>query len=220
LGGSVEKVSGADLSASDAVLPSKLVMSDPGTDPRRDDEEELVRLLAAYQAGELAAFERLYATLAGELRRYFMASVGVPEGAAQDLVQDTFLEIHRSRHTYTPPLPVRPWVFGIARNVLGRHRRTAWRRSRHEERQGGPEVERAAAPPAFESRDLVAALARLPAGRRQVWVAHHVHGFSFQQIAERFRIGVGAAKLRSSRAMRALRAALGSDPEPEESGDG
>jgi RNA polymerase sigma-70 factor (ECF subfamily) len=197
-------------------------MSEPESEPRHDDGE-LVWLLVAYQGGELAAFERLYAVLAGELRGYFAAHVEASESAAQDLVQDTFLEIHRSRHTYLPPLPVRPWVFGIARNVLGRHRRTAWRRSRHEDRHIAPDAERlpaASAPPAFESRDLAAALARLPAGRREAWVLHHVHGLSFQQIAERFRIGVGAAKLRSSRAMRSLRSALGAGPEPRGSRDG
>ncbi len=142
--------------------------------------------------------------------------------AAQDLVQDTFLEIHRSRHTYLPPLPVRPWVFGIARHVLGRHRKAAWRRSRHEDRDAGPD-EAMAAPPArsvLETRDVAAALARLPAGRREAWVLHHVHGLSFQQIAERFRIGAGAAKLRSSRAMRALRAALGIDRQARGTRDG
>jgi RNA polymerase sigma-70 factor (ECF subfamily) len=197
-------------------------MSEPESEPRAVADGELVRLLVSYQAGELAAFERLYATLAGELRGYFLANAEGGDGAAQDLVQDTFLEVHRSRHTYLPPLPVRPWVFGIARNVLGRHRRTAWRRSRHEDRHAAPDAERlpAAAPPAFESRDLAAALARLPAGRREAWVLHHVHGLSFQQIAERFRIGVGAAKLRSSRAMRALRSALGAGPEPRGSRDG
>lgn len=179
-----------------------------------DRDADLIPLLKAYQAGELAAFERLYTALAGELHRYFQAN-GAAGAAAQDLVQDTFLEIHRSRHTYLPPLPVRPWVFGIARHVLGRHRRAVWRRARHEEAAGTAE-DAAPAPapaPAVEARDLAAALARLPASRREAWVLHHVHGLSFQQIAERFRIGVGAAKLRSSRAMRALRAALGADPE-------
>ncbi|HEY2293629.1 MAG TPA: RNA polymerase sigma factor [Thermoanaerobaculia bacterium] len=176
-----------------------------------DRDDDLVHLLVAYQAGELAAFERLYATLAGELHRYFLAQ-DATGAAAQDLVQDTFLEIHRSRHTYLPPLPVRPWVFGIARHVLGRHRRTAWRRTRHEDRAEAAAAAAAPAAPAIETRDLADALARLPASRREAWVLHHVHGLSFQQIAERFRIGVGAAKLRSSRAMRALRAALGVDP--------
>ncbi|HSS52374.1 MAG TPA: RNA polymerase sigma factor [Thermoanaerobaculia bacterium] len=173
------------------------------------DDDELVRLMVAYQAGELVAFEGLYERLAAELRRYFHATGA--DGAAQDLVQETFLAIHRSRRTYQPPLPVRPWVFGIARNALGRHRRDMWRRSRHEDREARPaeEVAAPAAALALEPRDLAAALARLPAGRREAWMLHHVHGLSFQQIAARFRIGVGAAKLRSSRAMRALRVALG-----------
>jgi RNA polymerase sigma-70 factor (ECF subfamily) len=172
------------------------------------DDDELVRLMVAYQGGELAAFELLYGRLAAELRRYFQATGW--DGAAQDLVQETFLAIHRSRRTYQPGLPVRPWAFGIARNVLGRHRREAWRRSRTEDRGARPaEVAAPAVELALEPRDLAAALARLPANRREAWVLHHVHGLSFQQIAARFRIGVGAAKLRSSRAMRALRAALG-----------
>lgn len=176
------------------------------------DDDELVRLMVAYQAGQLAAFEGLYAQLAADLHRYFQATLATrADGAAQDLVQETFLAIHRSRRTYQPGLPVRPWAFGIARNVLGRHRREAWRRSRTEDRDARPgaEVAAPAAALALEPRDLAAALARLPASRREAWVLHHVHGLSFQQIAARFRIGVGAAKLRSSRAMRALRTALG-----------
>ena len=178
----------------------------------RPEDAELVRLMTSYQAGELAAFERLYARLAGELGRYFAAAAEKGMAAA-DLVQDTFLEIHRSRRTYQPPLPVRPWVFGIARNVLGRHRREAWRRGRLEAFGEPPEPAAPAAPQ--ELGDLSAALARLPASRREAWVLHHVHGWSFQQIADRCRIGVGAAKLRSSRAMRALRVALGGVPETE-----
>ena len=168
-------------------------------------DSELVELMARYQAGELAAFERLYGLLAGELQAYFAAAVR-DAALARDLVQDLFLEAHRGRHTYLPPLPVRPWLFGIARHVLGRHRRNAWRRQRHEEPLGEHRVN---APPVADRHDLERALARLPASRREPFVLHHVHGLSFQQIAERTGIGAVAAKLRSSRAMRALREALG-----------
>jgi RNA polymerase sigma factor (sigma-70 family) len=116
---------------------------------------------------------------------------------------------------------VRPWVFGIARNVLGRHRRAAWRRRRSEERAVEPGDEKrwstgSSAPQsaALDACDFDAALRRLPAGRRHAWMLHHVHGLSFQEIGERLRIGALAAKLRSSRAMKALRAALGGVPDP------
>src|SRR5687767_8901466 len=101
-------------------------MPSPVTDA---DELTLVELMKAYQAGDLGAFERLYAALVDDVGRYF-SNATRNRGMAEDLVQDTFLEMHRARRTYNPPLPVRPWVFGIARNVLARSRRTAWIRER------------------------------------------------------------------------------------------
>jgi RNA polymerase sigma-70 factor (ECF subfamily) len=176
------------------------------------DEERLVELMVAYQAGELEAFERLYLALCGDVRAYF-ASVMRDGAVAADLAQETFLEMHRSRHTYAPPLPVRPWIFGIARHVRWRHRRLVVRRARHEDDRAetvdAPSPASDAAPRAIDRRDVEEAIRQLPDSRRQVWVMHHVHGFSFQEIADRLRIGVGAAKLRSSRAMSTLRDLLG-----------
>jgi RNA polymerase sigma-70 factor, ECF subfamily len=174
------------------------------------DDERLIELMVSYQAGHLDAFERLYLALSPDVRRYF-AQVVRESAMTADLVQETFLEVHRSRHTYSPPLPVRPWIFGIARHVRWRHRRSTLRRGRHEELCADAVV----APShdgtrhAFDRRDLDEALDRVPTTRREVWELHHVHGFSFQEIAERLRIGVGAAKLRSSRAMTTLRKLLG-----------
>ena len=172
-------------------------------------EEPLVRLMVEYQAGRIEAFERLYAELASDLRRHFDAvSRG---GITQDLVQETFLEMHRSRHTYRPPLPVRPWAFGIARNVFRRQRRLAWRRGRLE----GPAAT-ADVPPTVQGRrsgveagDVRAALEHLSEGKRHAWELHHVHGFSFREIGRMLRIPERAAKLRSSRAMGAIRSLLG-----------
>jgi RNA polymerase sigma factor (sigma-70 family) len=183
-----------------------------GSSSTQDAEErQLADLMIAYQHGDLGAFEQLYALLVDGVRRYF-AKVHRDHGAVHDLVQDTFLEIHRSRRTYTPPLPVRPWVFGIARNVSARSRRAA---------QLHPlglhsfdlEAELAIAAPASgvpsaDVLDMEHALKRLPVGTRDPWLLHHVFGHSFDSIAARFGITVMAAKLRSSRATKALRLAL------------
>src|SRR5207249_1032968 len=40
-----------------------------------------------------------------------------------DLYQETFLALHRSRHTYEAPRPVEPWFFAIAAHVVARHLR-------------------------------------------------------------------------------------------------
>jgi RNA polymerase sigma-70 factor, ECF subfamily len=177
------------------------------------DERELRRLMVAYQAGGRAAFERLYEILQGELQRFFVAAIRDRDLAA-DLTQESFLEIHRSRRLYLPPLPVRPWVFGVARNVLRRHRRTIGRRSRHEGaggdlHRGGDGAAPRSTPDYAPRFDLDRALDTLPAGRRAAWWLHHAQGLSFEQVGRRLRIGAGAAKLRSSRAMKTLRAVLG-----------
>ena len=174
------------------------------------EERHLTELMIAYQAGDLSAFKQLYAILAEEARLYF-ARIHHDRGLIHDLVQDLFLEIHRSRRTYTPPLPVRPWIFGIARNIAARNRR-AWRLRPNEFPQQDFETELAGMPatdgPPAEALDIENALTALPPSTREPWLMHHVFGFSFDSIAERLGITVMAAKLRSSRATRALRLAL------------
>jgi RNA polymerase sigma-70 factor, ECF subfamily len=171
--------------------------------PGRVDEHELTQLMIAYQCGDLGAFERLYAMLAEETRRHF-ARVHRDRRLVNDLVQDLFLELHRSRRSYTPPLPVRPWVFGIAHHVSARAWRAASRRPLQSEAPEPADVVHESAP----ALDLEAALTELPASTREPWLLHHVIGLSFGSIAQRLGITVMAAKLRSSRATRALRAAL------------
>ena len=172
---------------------------------------ELVALMVAYQGGRLDAFEDLYAALAPQLARYFASRVS---GGAPDLVQEAFLEMHRSRHTYTPPLPVTPWLFGVARNVERRYWR---RRQRHEARLVGlaaATIRGGAAPPPSRVApgDVEDALRLLPPAGRDAWLLHHIHGLSFPEIAARLRIQAGAARLRAHRAMVALRGILGIEP--------
>lgn len=174
------------------------------------DEARLIELMIAYQRGELSAFEQLYALLADEVRRYF-SRVHANRGSVQDLVQDTFLEVHRSRRTYTPPLPVRPWVFGIARNVSARSRHAARLWLQTQAMDG--EAELAAGSlgtemSSVDALDTASAIETLPSSVREPWLLHHAFGFSFESIAARLGITPMAAKLRSSRAMKALRVAL------------
>lgn len=64
----------------------------------------------------MGAFEQLYETLSDEILHY-LTTLPCDVGRASDLVQETFLQMHRSRHTYLPGRPVRPWAFAIARYV-------------------------------------------------------------------------------------------------------
>ena len=180
---------------------------------RSPEERHLMELMVAYQRGDRAAVERLYALLCNDVQSYF-AGACRDRRVTDDLVQDTFLEMHRSRQTYSPPLPVRPWIFGIARNVLARARRAGKYRGVQNSLDLEAEVVLAAScAPGTDSLDVEDAISRLPDSTRDPWLLHHVFGFSFRSIAERLGITVMAAKLRSSRASRALRTALSTNTE-------
>jgi RNA polymerase sigma-70 factor (ECF subfamily) len=178
------------------------MMPEPG-------DAALQALMVAYQRGRVEAFDALYAALAPELRAFLCAACR-DAGRADDLVQETFLHLHRARATYQPGLPVRPWVRGIARRVFLMDRRAALRRTRHEAAVAAADAASTMLPPAHagESRSLTRALASVPAETRRPFLLHHVFGFSFPEIAARLGIRTGAAKVRSSRAGSRLRALL------------
>ena len=174
----------------------------------RLDEERLRDLMVAYQGGAYEAFEALYAALIGPVRGW-LTSATRDASRAEDLAQETFLQIHRARKTYDPAYPVMPWVMAIARHVHLMDRRTASRRPRYVpedhggERAAPPDVDRHLA--GSSVRD---ALRHVSADRRGAMLLHHVGGWSFREIARKLGIKETAAKLRSSRAVRQLRDAL------------
>lgn len=165
--------------------------------------DELQPLMAGYQAGSMEAFERLYETLAPRLVAYLTWLTR--DGAhAQDLLQETFLQLHRSRHVYRADLPVRPWAFAVARHVWLMDQRSRSRRP-----VASPELPDLPVPAEAESladRESVRrAVARLLPDRREALLLHHVWGFSFAEIGQLLGIRTDAAKLRSSRGMADLR---------------
>jgi RNA polymerase sigma-70 factor (ECF subfamily) len=168
--------------------------------------DELQPLMTGYQAGSMEAFERLYASLAPRLLAY-LRWLSRGEALAQDLLQETFLQLHRSRHVYRPDLAVRPWAFAIARHVWLMDRRT--RRRQPPATEDLPDLPVPADAEALADREAVrGALGRLLPDRREALLLHHVWGFSFAEIGQLLGIRETAARLRSSRGMADLREAL------------
>ena len=163
--------------------------------------------MQAYTNGDVDAFASLYAPFAGRLRSYFLNRCR-DSTLADDLLQDTFLQIHKSRCRYRPGLPVTPWIYGIARNVYFMKRRSTGRRIRFEEalQAGGSET------PGHDSLDAIVTadevrrgLRRLPPDQRHAIVMHVVYGWSFREIAAHLGIRLNAAKTRGFRGRKKLR---------------
>src|SRR5262245_63326335 len=70
-----------------------------------------------YAAGDDAAFEALYDALADRLYAYVRRHVPDPH-VCDDLVQETFLRMHRARGTFMTGAAVLPWAFAIARRLV------------------------------------------------------------------------------------------------------
>jgi RNA polymerase sigma-70 factor (ECF subfamily) len=172
------------------------------------DDVELRALMVAYQSGRFEAFDELYARLAPSVRRYLLAQAR-EASKADDLLQETFLQVHRARASFDPSFPLMPWVMAIARHVWLMDRRTASRRPRATDDVAEMQVPVRAEAASFADRaDLRRALAQVASPQREAVVQHHIWGLSFKEIADRAGIAETAAKLRSSRGIAKLRAVL------------
>ena len=164
------------------------------------------------------AFARLYDRHAAPLHRYAARRLGA--GAADDIVADTFLDAFRRRHRYDLSVPdARPWLYGIAANLIGKHSRAEVRMLRAYARTGADPVlaETASHTDEADSRlasaavrqDLAAALAALARGDRDVLLMIAWADLSYAEVATALGIPVGTVRSRLHRARARIRAALG-----------
>lgn len=175
----------------------------------RTGEGDLPGLMARYQRGEVAAIEELVRRLSPPLLRFFAFSQ-VSIGEAEDLLQECWLRIHRSRQTYRGSEPVLPWIFAIARHTrLDGHRRRQRRMSREVLVADPPE--NPSTVPGTEgdgSDDLMTMLGQLPESQREVILMLKVSGMSLEEVARATSSSVGAIKQRAHRAYSKLRELL------------
>ena len=172
------------------------------------EDHRLRELMREYQSGRFEAFDEIYASTAPPLRRYLLSQAR--DGAkADDLVQETFLQMHRARHTYDPSYPLMPWAMAIARHVWLMDRRTLSRRPWAPDDVTAIELPVKGEASAFAETSAVRrALGQVAPARRDAVILHHLLGFTFKEIAQRAGIAETAAKLRSSRGIAQLRALL------------
>jgi RNA polymerase sigma-70 factor, ECF subfamily len=169
-------------------------------------------------------FADIYDAYVDDIHRYVERRLGRDE--ADDVAAETFLEAFRQRERYDVDRPyARPWLYGIATNLVGRHRRQEVARYRA--------MARSAAEPAASAADtstdrvadgvadrltaraaqpaLVRALGRLSPGDRDVVLLLALAQLGHAEVAEALGIPVGTVRSRLHRARRQLRSALPHD---------
>lgn len=178
------------------------------------DDRELRDLMTRYQNADAAAVEELVLRISPSLLRFFGRS-GIGRSEAEDMLQDCWIKIHRSRHTYRVTEPVMPWIFAIARHTrLDAYRKQRRLESREMLVPNIPEALHQTAPEAVPEEDQFARLvASLPDAQREVIMMLKVSGMSLEEVARATSSTPGAVKQKAHRAYAALRRALGKDRE-------
>lgn len=167
--------------------------------------------MARYAEGDLVSFREIFARWAPRLHGYFLRVTGA-RGEADDLLQATFLKVHRGRGSFQPGMGLRGWLFTIAARV---YRDEARRRCRNPSGADFAQAEQVAAPeqgdPAVareRAAAVRAALARLPASQREVIYLRQYEQMTYAEIAAALGTSEGAVRLRAFRVYEKLREEL------------
>ena len=165
--------------------------------------------MAEYLAGASAAFDQLFARYAPILLRIMRRRLRNDDDA-NELVQQTFLQMHRGRNDFDSGRKLRPWLMTIAFNLQRELYRRKQRRPEAplEHEPTAPSSDRTPLEKAVQAERLRAALTKLPEGQRQVIELHWFDELSFPEVAEVLGLTVSAVKVRAHRGYKVLRAAL------------
>ena len=177
-------------------------------------------LMARYCDGDASAFRELYALVAPRLLGY-LVKMARQRALADDLLQQTFVKVHRARSAYVRGADPVPWIYAIAhRTFLDEARRQKRAVVRVGDGDDLPEVRADLHGDSDDRRDdprvdpelvkqAIDALAELPVAQRQAVVLTKLEGKSVAEAAEIAGTTVGAMKVRAHRGYEALRALLG-----------
>ncbi len=164
--------------------------------------------MAHYQAANMTAATELIQRVSPALLRYFLLQQST-RSEADDLVQETWLRIHRVRHTYRAGGPLLPWIFAIARFVRIDGFRKRHRIDRNEQQMETlPDYLQAQPENAPTLPRLEELLNQLPESQREILILMKVTGLSLEETARATSLTVGAVKQKASRAYAKLRAVL------------
>jgi RNA polymerase sigma-70 factor (ECF subfamily) len=182
-----------------------------------------VQLMLRVADGDHEAFEQLVARFQDRLVGFFFHMLR-DRTAAEDLAQETFLRVYRSRERYEPTARFSTWLFRIAHNLASNQKRGSARRrevslnadSRANEFETSQRIpaEKSALMPtrqldSSEVREVVRdALDSLGDRQKTAVLLHKFEGMSYQDIGDVLGLGTVAVKSLLSRARGKLREAL------------
>ena len=172
-------------------------------------ETRLQELMVLYQQADRAAAVELVECLSPMLYRFLKQQTST-RMIAEDLLQDCWLRIHRSRHSYRPGSRLLPWVFAIARRAridgFRRYMRREMRETPLSEEFGSAVA--VSAPEEKTPGDVWRHVHALTESEQEAIHLLKVQGLSLEEVSRITGASVTAIKQRAHRAYVKLRVAL------------
>jgi RNA polymerase sigma-70 factor (ECF subfamily) len=198
----IESGSGANAPSA----PAPMVVSLKSPEPSDED------LLIAYRRGDRASFAKLLQRYQRELFHFLVRFIG-DRAAAEDIFQETFLQVHQSADHFDAQRRFRPWLFTIAANkARDLHRAQVRRQTNPLQASIIPGNEDSgifidlmksaqAAPSATMEKEEFKQLVQktvmeMPVNLREILLLSYFHQFPYKQISEILEIPLGTVKSR------------------------
>ena len=160
---------------------------------------------------DLKHFPDFYRSNVTRIHRFLYFRLRGDTEIAEDLTQDVFLKAFAAFGSYDPKISGSSWIFTIARNHLINHvkkqrpgatleeiENTLWDRVPWDEKMSSR----------HDVQRMMDAMRELPEEDREVVRLKHIEGWSFEEISEATGKTVGSLRVRSHRALKALRKIL------------
>ena len=182
------------------------------------------QLMAGFQGGNAATFDLLFQRYRRPLFTFIYRMLAGDRATAEDLLQEIFLKVLKSRDLYDPRQKFSTWLFAIARN----HCLNALRSKGYREAQDTVSLDDAESPASpLHQKELMAAEFRLckierseagrlletaiqalPPAQREVFLLRAVEGFSHLDTAQMLRLSAGNVRVLYLRARQLLQKEL------------
>ncbi len=189
-----------------------------------EDRSQLSVAMDRYAEGDDASFAVVYDLLAPRLYGFFVRHTGDPS-RAEDLTQQTLLQMHAARLSFAHGSDAVPWAFAIGRRLLIDARRKTRKEVLFDTAEDDAaaldhKAERYAMPEALaiarqDAERASTELERMPESHRAAYLLVRQDGLSVAEAAAVVGTTPTALKLRAHRAYEALRGALASKDGPE-----
>ena len=170
-------------------------------------EDEHLQLVAE---GRLDALERLYSELHVSIYA-FVLSIVCNRQLAEDIMQETFVQVYKKAHLYRTGTNPRGWIFTVARNLaydaLRQKNRVVLAFNEQLEclEATGPEEE------VVEHVDFRRRLMNLPDQERQIIILKLVNQFTHSEISQILNIPEGTVKWKYRKALNQLKQEIGGE---------